>query len=55
MLAYYHVHTSYSLDSKYPMEEVIKDAIVKGIDEICFTDHVDLCIYYEPCNKTTIK
>ena len=37
----YHVHTYYSDDSKYPMEEVVKDAIQLKIDEICFTDHVD--------------
>lgn len=54
MLADYHVHTSYSLDSKYPMEEVIKDAIAKGIDEICFTDHVDLGIFYDG-KETTIS
>lgn len=41
MLADYHVHTNFSVDSFYPMEDVIKDAIHKGIDEICFTDHVD--------------
>lgn len=37
----YHVHTEYSDDSFYPMEEVVKDAISKGLKEICFTDHVD--------------
>ena len=41
MLADYHVHTSYSDDSEYPMEEVVKDAISLGLNEICFTDHVD--------------
>lgn len=41
MLADYHVHTEFSDDSLYPMEEVVKDAIEMGIDEICFTDHVD--------------
>ena len=41
MFADYHVHTSYSDDSEYPMEEVVKDAISLGLDEICFTDHVD--------------
>lgn len=41
MLADYHVHTNFSVDSFYPMEDVVKDAIHKGIDEICFTDHVD--------------
>lgn len=41
MFADYHVHTYYSDDSEYPMEEVIKDAISLGLEEICFTDHVD--------------
>ena len=41
MLADYHVHTSFSLDSNYPMEEVVKHAIDIGLNEICFTDHVD--------------
>lgn len=41
MLADYHVHTEYSDDSVYPMEDVVKDAIDMGLDEICFTDHVD--------------
>lgn len=37
----YHVHTAYSDDSVYPMEAVVSDAIARGFDEICFTDHVD--------------
>lgn len=37
----YHVHTVYSDDSDYLMEDVVKDAIDLGIKEICFTDHVD--------------
>lgn len=41
MFADYHVHTEYSDDSLYPMEEVVRDAIRLGLDEICFTDHVD--------------
>lgn len=41
MFADYHVHTEYSDDSLYPMEEVVKDAFRLGLDEICFTDHVD--------------
>lgn len=41
MYADYHVHTEYSDDSLYPMEEVVRDAIRLGLDEICFTDHVD--------------
>ena len=41
MFADYHIHTYYSDDSEYPMEEVVKDAISMGLQEICFTDHVD--------------
>ncbi len=41
MLVDYHVHCEYSDDSTYLMEDVVKDAIKKGINEICFTDHVD--------------
>ncbi|MCQ9209973.1 histidinol-phosphatase HisJ family protein [Granulicatella seriolae] len=37
----YHVHTDYSDDSWYLMEDVVKDAIEMGMTEICFTDHVD--------------
>ena len=37
----YHVHTEYSDDSVYPMEAVVTDAIRMGMEEICFTDHVD--------------
>ena len=37
----YHVHTAFSDDSNYDMEQVIQDAIKLNIDELCFTDHVD--------------
>ncbi len=41
MPADYHVHTEFSDDSEYEFEQVIKDAIAKGIGELCFTEHVD--------------
>lgn len=41
MFADYHVHTEFSDDSVYPMEQAVKDAIAMQMDEICFTDHVD--------------
>lgn len=41
MLADYHVHTAFSDDSGYPMEQVARDAIGLGLEELCFTDHVD--------------
>lgn len=41
MLADYHMHTSYSNDSTYKMEDLILNAIDKGLDEICITEHSD--------------
>ena len=41
MLADYHVHTEFSDDSREPMEEQVKKAVSLGLDELCFTDHVD--------------
>ncbi len=41
MLADYHVHCEFSDDSWYPMADVCADAVELGLDEICFTDHVD--------------
>ena len=41
MFADYHVHSAYSDDSDYPLEQVIRDAVEMGMDEICLTDHVD--------------
>ena len=41
MLADYHVHTEFSDDSREPMEEQAKRAVSLGLQEMCFTDHVD--------------
>lgn len=41
MRADYHIHTNFSVDSKLTMEEIIIRSIELGLDEICFTDHVD--------------
>lgn len=41
MFADYHVHTQFSDDSLYPMEQVVQDAIAMKMEAICFTDHVD--------------
>lgn len=41
MLVDYHMHTEFSGDSTYPMEKMIQKAISLGINEICFTEHVD--------------
>ena len=37
----YHIHSEFSDDSKELMETQIERAIELGLDEICFTDHVD--------------
>lgn len=41
MFADYHVHTDFSDDSVFALEDVCGLAIERGIDEICITDHVD--------------
>lgn len=38
----YHIHSSFSSDSQALMEETIEVAISKGLERICFTDHMDL-------------
>lgn len=37
-----HMHCDFSGDSDTPAEEMIKSAIAKGLDGICFTDHEDI-------------
>lgn len=41
MFADYHMHSSFSDDSDTPMEDMVREAIRLGLDEICFTEHVD--------------
>lgn len=41
MLTDYHLHCEFSDDSSETMENQIKRAIELGLDEVCFTDHVD--------------
>ena len=38
----YHMHSSNSGDSETPMEEMILSSIDKGLQEICFTEHMDM-------------
>jgi histidinol-phosphatase (PHP family) len=42
ILADYHMHSSNSGDSETPMEEMILSSIDKGLQEICFTEHMDM-------------
>lgn len=41
MWADYHVHSEYSDDSTQKMTEQLDRALELGLDELCFTDHVD--------------
>lgn len=41
MTADYHVHSDFSFDSNTPMEAQIERAVELGLDELCFTEHVD--------------
>ena len=41
MFVDYHLHCEFSDDSTEPMENQVKRAIELGMDEMCFTDHVD--------------
>ena len=43
----YHMHSDYSHDSSTPMNDLAQQAVKLGLDEICFTDHVDYCGKYE--------
>lgn len=36
-----HVHSQYSADSRAPMEDIVRKAIERHIDVLCFTDHID--------------
>ena len=36
-----HVHTLYSSDSHTPMEAHVRGALERGLETVCFTDHVD--------------
>ena len=40
-LADYHVHSSCSPDGRLTMADMARQGIARGLDEICFTDHVD--------------
>jgi len=53
MLADYHIHTHFSDDSTYEMEAATRKAVILGIDEICFTEHVDYGVKTDSnCNYT---
>lgn len=42
----YHMHTLFSADSMASPRAHVLEAIARGLDEICFTDHQDFCYPY---------
>ena len=42
MLADYHMHSTFSADSKMTFDEICETAIQKGLNEIAITDHHDI-------------
>lgn len=40
-IADYHMHSTFSDDSQAPMETMVLRALALGLDEVCFTEHVD--------------
>lgn len=42
MYADYHNHTSFSYDCGLLMEDSVKSAIRKGVQDMCFTEHIDI-------------
>ena len=51
-LADYHTHSSMSPDAMVPMEGMARAALAAGMDEICFTDHVDFAPSWGGWKKT---
>lgn len=43
----YHLHSSFSGDSRASMEEMIQKGIFLGLDRMCFTEHQDIDYVYE--------
>ena len=38
----YHMHSCYSFDGKMSLEDIVRESIRKGIEEIAVTDHIEL-------------
>lgn len=46
----YHVHSFFSPDSSMELQDAIENAILKGVRDICFTEHMDLGHHIETFN-----
>lgn len=38
----YHMHSRWSMDARVPMADMARAAAAQGLDEVCFTDHVEI-------------
>ena len=47
-----HMHSSFSADSDTSMEDMIREAICRGLTGICFTEHLDPDYPPTPDNET---
>lgn len=47
-----HMHSSFSADSDTAMEDMIREAICKGLKGVCFTEHLDPDYPPTPDNET---
>lgn len=45
-LADYHTHTRISPDAKYSMTDMAEAAVKAGMNELCFTDHLEPIVWY---------
>lgn len=52
-LADYHVHSSCSPDGHFTMAQMTEAAVALGLDEICFTDHLDTLEWGTYAPRTT--
>jgi len=43
-----HMHSSFSGDAEFPVEEMVEESIKRGLKTITFTDHLDLDYAEEP-------
>ncbi|MDD5017625.1 MAG: histidinol-phosphatase HisJ family protein [Eubacteriales bacterium] len=51
----YHIHTEYSFDCHVSMNSYCKKAVELGLNEICFTDHIDLFYDRKPVGADAEK
>ena len=37
----YHIHSNHSMDGRQTIAEACRAALAAGLDEVCFTDHIE--------------